>query len=362
MTILVSHLVITDPDDTYPGGFTLTVLDGTNYTRSGNTITPAANFSGNLTVPVYVNDGNANSNTYNLTVAVTAVSDIPTAYSQTVTTNEDTSKAITLTGSDPEGSPLTYSIVSGPAHGALSGTGSAITYTPAADYNGPDSFTFKVSDGAFDSVPATVSITVSPVNDIPLANTQTVTTNEDTGKDITLTGSDVDGDTLTYTILTQPAHGTLSGTAPNVTYTPAVDYNGPDSFTFKVNDGALDSAPAGVNITVNSVLEPTSVTLSATSPTISRSGQKFLVSFTVTTSSSLGLPTGNVDVKEGDTILCSAVIDQATGVGSCEVSLAVAGEHNLTLLYGGDSEFAGGSYAYTHMVEEYIIYLPIVVR
>ena len=76
-----------------------------------------------------------------------------------------------------------------------------------------------------------------------MADAQNVTTAEDTAQPITLTGTDVDGSPLTYTIVTPPAHGTLSGTAPNLTYTPAANYNGADSFTFKVNDGTVDSAP-----------------------------------------------------------------------------------------------------------------------
>jgi uncharacterized delta-60 repeat protein len=91
-------------------------------------------------------------------------------------------------------------------------------------------------------------------NSAPTANNLSVSTAEDTPVSITLTGSDADGDSLTYTILNAPAHGTLSGTAPNLTYTPASNYSGEDSFTFKVNDGRADSASAGaVSITVNAV-------------------------------------------------------------------------------------------------------------
>jgi len=93
-------------------------------------------------------------------------------------------------------------------------------------------------------------------NIAPVANAQSVSTNEDTAKAITLTGTDADGDTLTYTIVSGPSHGSLSGTAPNVTYTPAANYNGSDSFTFKVNDGKVDSAPATVSITVTAANNP----------------------------------------------------------------------------------------------------------
>src|SRR5205814_7626912 len=127
---------------------------------------------------------------------------------------------------------LTYTIVAGPAHGTLSGTAPALTYTPAANYNGPDSFTFKANDGSLDSNIATVTITIAAVNDAPVAVDQAVTTDEDTAKAITLSATDVEGSPLTYAIVTGPAHGALTGVAPALTYTPAANYNGIDSFTF----------------------------------------------------------------------------------------------------------------------------------
>ena len=133
----------------------------------------------------------------------------PVANAQSVSTPEDTAKGITLTGSDGDGDTLTYSVVTAPSHGTLNGTAPALTYTPSANYAGADSFTFKVNDGTVDSAPATVTITVTPVNDAPVANGQSVTTLEDTPKGITLTVSDVDGDPLTYSLVTGPFHGTL---------------------------------------------------------------------------------------------------------------------------------------------------------
>src|SRR5204862_216367 len=101
----------------------------------------------------------------------------------------------------------------------------AVTYTPAVNYSGPDSFTFKANDGTLDSNVAIVSITVNAVNDAPVATPQAVTTPEDTSKLITLSGTDVEGSTLTYAVVAAPTHGALSGTAPAVTYTPAANYN-----------------------------------------------------------------------------------------------------------------------------------------
>jgi len=214
------------------------------------TYTPAANYNGADSFTFKVNDGTVDSNTATVSITVTAVNDAPVADAQSVTTAEDTAKAITLTGSDVDGNPLTFAVVGNPAHGALSGTAPALTYMPAADYNGGDTFTFTANDGTVNSAPATVTITVTPVNDPPVADAQAVTTAEDTAKTITLTGSDVDGNPLTFAIGTGPAHGTLSGTVPALTYTPTTGYSGSDSFTFKVNDGTSDSNVATVSITV----------------------------------------------------------------------------------------------------------------
>ncbi|MDX1823903.1 MAG: Ig-like domain-containing protein, partial [Thiohalomonadales bacterium] len=101
--------------------------------------------------------------------------------------------------------------------------------------------------------PATDTVTVTIENSAPVAETQTVTTDEDTAVVIALTGSDVDGDNLTYAVTVQPEHGTLSGTPPALTYTPNENYNGSDSFSFKANDGQADSNTAAVNLNINQV-------------------------------------------------------------------------------------------------------------
>ncbi len=153
----------------------------------------------------------------------------PTSNAQSVMTNEDTAIAITLTGSDPDNDPLTFSVVNNPSHGTLSGTAPSLTYTPAGNYNGADSFTFKVNDGTQDSAPATVSITVNPVNDPPVANSQSISTNCNTSVVVLLGGNDVDNDPLSFSVTGSPIHGSLSGTAPSLTYTPATGYSGGDS-------------------------------------------------------------------------------------------------------------------------------------
>ena len=179
----------------------------------------------------------------------------PVAESQSVSTNEDASVAITLSGSDADSDALTFSVVTQPANGSLSGTAPNLTYTPTADFNGEDSFTFIANDGTTDSAAATITITVDSVNDVPTANAQSVSVDEDASVAITLSGSDADSDALTFSVVTQPANGSLSGAAPNLTYTPTADFNGEDSFTFIANDGTADSAAATTSIAINPIPE-----------------------------------------------------------------------------------------------------------
>lgn len=229
-------------------------MHGTLTGTGANVVyTPSLNYNGGDSFTMKANDGTVDSNIATVTITVTPVQDLPVANSQAVSTPEDQPKAIVLTGSDVDGDVLTFTIVATPAHGVLSGSGATITYTPLANYNGSDSFTFKANDGTSDSNVATVSITVSPVNDAPIANNQVVTTNEDTSLPITLTGNDIDGNPLTYAIITPPVHGNLTGSGSSITYTPALNYGGPDNFTFTVNDGLLTSNVATISITVTPV-------------------------------------------------------------------------------------------------------------
>jgi len=198
------------------------------------------------------------------------VNTAPVADSDTVMTDQDTPVTIYLMGSDADGDTLTYDVESQPSHGSLSDTAPDLTYTPDSGFSGSDSFTFKVNDGQIDSSVATVSITVSEVvNASPVAEaittstTQetavpvtlraeaiTTSTTQETAVPVTLRGTDADGDDLTYDLVSQPSHGSLSGTGPFLSYTPESGYDGTDSFTYRVNDGRVDSAVATVNITI----------------------------------------------------------------------------------------------------------------
>ncbi len=174
----------------------------------------------------------------------------PVARAQSIVADEDTAKTFTLQGSDEDNDSLTYTLVTQPAHGALSGTAPNLTYTPAADWHGDDRFTFTVNDGNATSSAAEVNITVKPVNDAPVAEEQNISVDKDRATAIVLVGSDVDGDSITFEIVEHPEHGTLSGTAPAVVYTPDAGYEGVDRFAFHVHDGSADSPDAVVALNV----------------------------------------------------------------------------------------------------------------
>ena len=220
------------------------------------TYTPNNNFNGPDSFTFKVNDGTVDSDLTTVSIIITPVNDPPIANSINITTPEDTPVSVVLAGLDPDGDSLTYSIVTSPSHGSLSGTEPNMTYTPNANFNGQDNFTFKLSDGTLNSVPATVSLMVSPVDDPPMANGDNVTVKEDSEINIVLTGTDPDGDPLTYSVLRAPTHGKLAGQAPNLTYTPDPNFSWLDSFTFRVNDGKADSVPATVMISVTPVNDP----------------------------------------------------------------------------------------------------------
>lgn len=301
-------------------------------------------------VTVEAVDAGGNTAAQEATVTV-HVNDPPIADALTVNTSEDTPVAVTLSGSDPDGDPLTYGIINEPFNGTLAGTAPDLTYTPDLGYSGTDFFSYKVHDGTVYSAPVTVTVivgsvndpptisginnqtilegsvstamaftvadqetpagdlvlsavssntalvpnssiffggaggsrtvtatpaadqhgtttitvtvsdgqlsastsyilSVTSVNDAPAVSGQSLTTVQNIPLAITLAGSDVDGDSLSYTVVDGPAHGTLAGTPPDLVYTPAAGYTGLDSFTFRASDGMADSGLATVSILV----------------------------------------------------------------------------------------------------------------
>ena len=178
----------------------------------------------------------------------------PVANPQLVTTTEDTAAAVTLSGADPDGTSVSFTLVpgAGPSHGTLTGAAPNLVYTPAPNFHGTDTFAFTVSDGALTSPPAIVTLEVAPVNDPPTATSQNVQTRPGTAVAITLGGDDPDGDLLVAGLVlgSGPSHGSLGISGPTLTYTPEAGFIGTDLFRFTVNDGVLTSAHATITIVV----------------------------------------------------------------------------------------------------------------
>lgn len=215
------------------------------------TYTPAENYFGSDSFTYRIFDGVNYSALAIASITVLPINDIPVATDQSQTTLEDNAVNLTLTATDSDLDTLTYEISTAPTNGVVVLNGTVVTYTPNSNYFGPDSFSFVAKDAVSQSVPALVSLTVSPVNDMPLAQAQTLGVVEDTSKSLTLAGSDIEGSALTYIITQQPSSGIISGTAPNLTYTPSYDFTGSVTLRYKVRDGALDSDEVTVTLTNN---------------------------------------------------------------------------------------------------------------
>jgi VCBS repeat-containing protein len=276
----------------------------------------------------------------------------PKADAQNVSTAEDTPKQITLTGSDPDGDPLTFTITKQPDHGTLSGSGANVTYTPAANYNGPDDFSFKTEDdkGASSNT-AKVSIDVGAGNDAPVVtNSQNATPYTEQGGavvvDANLTVSDIDdtqleGATVRVSSGFQPGDAlvfvdqlgitgtynsgtgvlTLTGTASVSDYQTALrdvryrnltndDPSSPKAIEFKANDGNADSAASTKNIAVTGVND---------SPVLD------------TTDAALGYEEGDGEVA-ADSAITAADPDSATLAGATVqiTSNFISAEDDLT--------------------------------
>ncbi|HEX7861094.1 MAG TPA: Ig-like domain-containing protein [Verrucomicrobiae bacterium] len=224
--------------------------DGTLSGTPPNLVwTPPANFSGTSWINFIVSDGVGFA--YGLVeVTVTAVNDSPTAEDIAVAGPEDTELPIALTGSDVEWDALTFEMLTEPEHGTLSGEPPNLVYTPAANFNGIDVFTYRVNDFAGSSQAAVVMIEIAAVNDQPTAQNLPIVTSYNTPVNITLQGADVEGSPLQFAVQTNPANGVLSGTAPNLVFTPTIGWSGTTSFTYTVSDGQIQSPAAVVTITV----------------------------------------------------------------------------------------------------------------
>ena len=256
--------VKTNDTDVDGDPLTTTVVTGpTKGTVTANadgsfTYTPTANVNGTDTFTYRVSDGIATSALATVTVTIAAVNDAAVANPDTATTAEDTPVVINVLANDTdvENNTLSTVLLTNPANGTVVLNAGKYTYTPKANFTGTDTFNYYVWDGAANSTPTTVTVTVTAVNDAPTAVNDSATTKEDTPVVINVKANDVDvdGDPISATVVTNPTKGTVTANADgSFTYTPAANVNGTDTFTYRVSDGTMTSAVATVTITVTAV-------------------------------------------------------------------------------------------------------------
>ncbi len=185
----------------------------------------------------------------------------PVANADSATVAEDgaTDIAVLANDTDPDLDTLTVTGVANPPHGTATVVGGSVHYVPDADYSGPDAFDYSISDGNGGTDTATVSVTVTPVNDAPVANPDSATTAQDTAVTITVLGNDtdIDGPALSVSSASDPPHGTVA-VNPNgtITYTPDAGYSGADAFGYSATDGSAVSNVATVSITITAAPPP----------------------------------------------------------------------------------------------------------
>ena len=283
---LTSVDVIANDTDTENDSLTLTAVStsgsGTVAVNADGVsvdYTPALDFNGTETITYTVSDGVLTDATGTLTITVTAVNDAPVAVDDTATVLEDaalTSIDLIANDTDADGDTLSLTAVSTAGTGtvAVNADGLSVDYTPAANFNGTETITYTVSDGVLTDATGTLTITDTAVNDAPVANEQTILVDEQgtvsvlTNSETTLlyNASDAENDALTAILVTGPSSGTL---VLNSDGTFSYEQNGTetfsDSFTYKANDGNLDSEIATVTITITPVNDntPSDIVLSS---------------------------------------------------------------------------------------------------
>ncbi|MFA4857721.1 MAG: tandem-95 repeat protein [Candidatus Margulisiibacteriota bacterium] len=240
----------------------LTLTDNGDKTATISGTAPSVSEDTAYSFYITLRDGsNTATVSRQFTVTVKNINNAPIALRCSLAGVEDVPTAQVVSAWDPDEDVLQYSFLTVPVHGAAVfvlpdgplESETTIIYTPNQDWYGDNErFIYLVEDGQGGSATAEVTVKINPVNDPPVASDISVSTGEEAPVPILLIGSDIDSAVLTYHY-EPPLHGVLSGTAPNLTYTPSASYNGDDSFTYLATDGDVVSRTATVTITIAAV-------------------------------------------------------------------------------------------------------------
>lgn len=228
------------------------------------TYTPNADFNGSDSFTYRATDRTDLSARAVVTVSVTPVNDAPVVVADGATTDEDVAVTVNVldNDSDIDGDTLSVALVDAPANGSVTTDDTTITYTPNSDFNGSDSFTYRAVDagGLESDTPATVTLTINPINDAPVAADDEATTDEEVAVTVAVldNDSDVDGDSLTLSVVTFPTHGGVSSDGTSLTYIPETDFFGNDSLSYQLTDssGLTSADVAVVTLTVDPINDP----------------------------------------------------------------------------------------------------------
>jgi len=255
--------------DSDPDGDALSVAAETIVTTNGSVIiatngdftyTPNAGYSGIDSFTYTLQDSFGATDTALASITINApANNSPAAVDDSFFGNEDAAITgdVLSNDTDTDGDNLAVSIATNAANGLLVvNSDNTISYTPNANYNGTDSFTYSVSDGNGGTSVATVNLTIDPVNDVPVSVIDVVSINEDSIITIDVLGndSDVDGDDLNITSVIGAVNGAVVINADNtLTYTPNADFNGSETLTYTVDDGNGGIVTQNVDITINPI-------------------------------------------------------------------------------------------------------------
>lgn len=323
------NFVAYDPDAGQTIQLSLTGASFATLVNRGNDVyslrlQTRANDGGRYALSLNATDNQNQSTTLNIALEVNHA---PVANPQSVVTDEDTPKPITLTGSDTDGDRLSFAVVNNPLNGRLTGTPPNLTYTPDARYTGTDRFTFKVNDGATDSTPATVTIAINPINRPPVLTVPAAqTVNEGQQLAFTVSANDPNpGQQLTFTATNSPGGASFnqtSNTTARFIWTPSFTQAGSFTVSFRVTDNGVPalSDTKTVTITVNDVNRPPVLTVPGVQTVVAGQNLSFTVSAT-------DPDAGQTATLSAENLPPSASFDPAIGLFSWMPNASQAGTH-----------------------------------